>query len=282
MVYNAAGAQNSDATFIGNVNPFRYRGYYYDTETGLYYLQTRYYDPVICRFISRDSIEYADPESINGLNLYAYCGNNPVMNVDPNGTLVISFIVGLVVSFAIGFASSSISQGIQYGWENINWVQSVVDGLFAVASTALAATGVGLGASIGLGAVLGFGQYAMDSAFHGESLTWSGAISAILVGAVAGAFSGAGASNGKVLAKGMTGRAETGMKALITTVNRYGANSAAFKNVMNLYRKAIATSVQNTINREFTKSVIKIGGSVIVSPGLQWLTRTFLQWIGIQ
>ena len=205
-----------------------------------------------------------------------------MMNVDPNGTLVISFIVGLVVSFAIGFASSSISQGIQYGWENINWVQSVVDGLFAVASTALAATGVGLGASIGLGAVLGFGQYAIDSAFHGESLTWSGAISAILVGAVAGAFSGAGASNGKVLAKGMTGRAETGMKALITTVNRYGANSAAFKNVMNLYRKAIATSVQNTINREFTKSVIKIGGSVIVSPGLQWLTRTFLQWIGIQ
>ena len=282
VVYNAAGAQNSDVTFIGNLNPFRYRGYYYDVETGLYYLQTRYYDPVVCRFISRDSIEYADPETINGLNLYAYCGNNPVMNVDPNGTLVISFIVGLVVSFAIGFASSSISQGIQYGWENINWVQSVVDGLFAVASTALAATGVGLGASIGLGAVLGFGQYAIDSAFHGESLTWSGAISAILVGAVAGAFSGAGASNGKVLAKGMTGRAETGMKALITTVNRYGANSAAFKNVMNLYRKAIATSVQNTINREFTKSVIKIGGSVIVSPGLQWLTRTFLQWIGIQ
>ena len=281
-VLNASGVEIVTVNDIGNLNPFRYRGYYYDTETGLYYLQTRYYDPEVGRFISRDSIEYADPESINGLNLYAYCGNNPVMNVDPNGTLVISFIVGLVVSFAIGFASSSISQGIQYGWENINWVQSVVDGLFAVASTALAATGVGLGASIGLGAVLGFGQYAIDSAFHGESLTWSGAISAILVGAVAGAFSGAGASNGKVLAKGMTGRAETGMKALITTVNRYGANSAAFKNVMNLYRKAIATSVQNTINREFTKSVIKIGGSVIVSPGLQWLTRTFLQWIGIQ
>ena len=63
---------------IGELNPFRYRGYYYDTETELYYLQTRYYDPELGRFISQDSIEYAEPETINGLNLYAYCANNPV------------------------------------------------------------------------------------------------------------------------------------------------------------------------------------------------------------
>ena len=71
---------------IGVLNPFRYRSYYYDTETELYYLQTRYYDPELGRFISQDSIEYAAPETINGLNLYAYCGNNPVMNIDPTGT----------------------------------------------------------------------------------------------------------------------------------------------------------------------------------------------------
>ena len=71
---------------IGVLNPFRYRGYYYDTETELYFLQTRYYDPEVGRFISRDSIEYANPETINGLNLYAYCLNNPVINIDPNGT----------------------------------------------------------------------------------------------------------------------------------------------------------------------------------------------------
>ena len=62
------------------------RGYYYDTETKLYYLKSRYYDPEVGRFISVDGIEYLDPETINGLNLYAYCGNNPVMNVDSNGT----------------------------------------------------------------------------------------------------------------------------------------------------------------------------------------------------
>ena len=61
------------------INPFRYRGYYYDTETGLYYLNSRYYDPETGRFISPDSLDYLEPETCNGLNLYAYCGNNPVV-----------------------------------------------------------------------------------------------------------------------------------------------------------------------------------------------------------
>ena len=79
------GVVIESASHIGNVNPIRYRGYYYDTETKLYYLKTRYYDPEVGRFISIDSIDYVDPDTVNGLNLYAYCGNNPVMNVDPNG-----------------------------------------------------------------------------------------------------------------------------------------------------------------------------------------------------
>ncbi|MCQ2798616.1 MAG: RHS repeat-associated core domain-containing protein [Bacilli bacterium] len=63
-------------SFIGNVNPWRFKGYYYDVETGLYWLSSRYYDPEIGRFISPDSADYLDPTSINGLNLYAYCNNN--------------------------------------------------------------------------------------------------------------------------------------------------------------------------------------------------------------
>ena len=88
-------------------NPFRYRGYYYDTETDLYYLQTRYYDPEVGRFISQDSIEYADPETINGLNLYAYCGNNPVMRVDPEGTEWWHWLVGILVVAAVTVAMVS-------------------------------------------------------------------------------------------------------------------------------------------------------------------------------
>ncbi|MBR7100589.1 MAG: hypothetical protein IKC91_05525 [Clostridia bacterium] len=63
---------------LGELNPFRYRGYYYDEETGLYYLMSRYYDPEVGQFISPDSFNYLNPHTIGGVNLYAYCLNNPV------------------------------------------------------------------------------------------------------------------------------------------------------------------------------------------------------------
>ena len=97
-VQDENGADIADASHIGNRNPFRYRGYYYDTETELYYLQTRYYDPETGRFITIDGIEYLDPKTINGLNLYAYCGNNPVMNVDPMGTQASTHVVAVIFS----------------------------------------------------------------------------------------------------------------------------------------------------------------------------------------
>ena len=85
--YNAWGEVMISGTNIslGVINPYRYRDYYYDSGSGLYFLQTRYYDPQVGRFLSMDDVEYIDPETIGGVNLYAYCNNNPVMNVDPNG-----------------------------------------------------------------------------------------------------------------------------------------------------------------------------------------------------
>lgn len=73
------------ASTVGTLNPFRYRGYYYDTETGLYYLQSKYYNPEIGRFISKDDASYAYDTSCIGENLYAYCGNNPINRYDDNG-----------------------------------------------------------------------------------------------------------------------------------------------------------------------------------------------------
>ena len=84
-VLNANGVEITDNTHIGILNPFRYRSYYYDHGIGLYFLKTRYYDPQIGRFMTIDDISYLDPESINGLNLYAYCGDNPVNRYDFTG-----------------------------------------------------------------------------------------------------------------------------------------------------------------------------------------------------
>ena len=67
-------------------NPFRYRGYYYDQDLQLYYLNSRYYDGYTGRFISPDSLEYLGANGdLNSYNLYAYCGNNPVMYSDKFG-----------------------------------------------------------------------------------------------------------------------------------------------------------------------------------------------------
>lgn len=85
-----------DKDGIATKNPYRYRGYYLDKETDLYYLNSRYYDPEVGRFLSADSLGYMDPERVNGLNLYAYCNNNPVMYIDPDGTLA-GVIIGIII-----------------------------------------------------------------------------------------------------------------------------------------------------------------------------------------
>ena len=99
------------ADTLGVINPLRYRGYYYDTETGLYYLQSRYYSPDLMRFISQDDAKLSNRQGQPlGSNLYTYCLNNPVMNVDPTGKLPIWAkitigIVGIAASVALTIAT---------------------------------------------------------------------------------------------------------------------------------------------------------------------------------
>ena len=84
--YDAYGncSVSGDAS-LASYCKIRYRGYYFDTETGLYWVQTRYYNPQWCRWISPDTLDYLNPETAHGLNLYAYCGNDPVNYYDPSG-----------------------------------------------------------------------------------------------------------------------------------------------------------------------------------------------------
>ena len=89
----------SDTTLekIGTLNPFRYKDYYYDWETGWYYLNARYYDPDVGRFLNADSVEYlgADGSPLS-YNRYVYCGNNPVMYADPSGHLFGLITIGVL------------------------------------------------------------------------------------------------------------------------------------------------------------------------------------------
>lgn len=141
---------NMSYNSIGHTNPIRYRGYYYDSDAGLYYLKSRYYDPHTGRFINADDISYIDSESLNGLNLYAYCLNNPIMNIDP-----------------IGCAP---------------WWNWLISGLQIAVGAVLIATGVGagLGAMLVVGGAVGMVTNALGSQIGngaGSMLNGLGAVS---------------------------------------------------------------------------------------------------------
>ena len=164
---------------IGDVNPIRYRGYYYDVETQLFYCNSRYYSPELCRFISPDSIEYLDPESINGLNLYCYCYNNPIMYADPSGHapewlqgLAIGLaivgavlVVGAITALTMGVGTTimattmagAVIHGAAVGTLIGAGVGVVAGGIIGGAATDWSAEGIliGMGIGFGGGAIIG-------------------------------------------------------------------------------------------------------------------------------
>ena len=179
-VQDANGADIADASHIGNRNPFRYRGYYYDTETELYYLQTRYYDPETGRFITIDGIEYLDPETINGLNLYAYCGNNPVMNVDPTGTWDWGAFWNLIAGIAIVVTAAVISvataglAAAAFGVAGTAMASAMMAGA-AVGSLALGAASIGSQLIVNGYGNINLGTVAIDSIVGGVTGMLTGA-----------------------------------------------------------------------------------------------------------
>ena len=164
----AAGADNIE---IMETNPFRYRGYYWDKELNLYYLQTRYYDPQTGRFINADGIEYAleQYKNINALNLYSYCNNNPIMGIDPEGTKS-KFWGWLLTAFVAVVATAAIVVG------------TVVTG--GLVSAVLVGAGVGALTSMGSSVIAQGGFKDADP----WQVAKSGAIGAV-IGAASGAAS---------------------------------------------------------------------------------------------
>lgn len=210
QVLTSSGDLDTNQSSIGNINPFRYRGYHYDVETGLYYLNSRYYDPRIGRFISPDIMSILDETMMdaNGLNLYMYCGNNPVMRVDPMGREwwdVLAWIgLGLVAVAAIVLTAGiggAVIGGIIYG--------------AAIGTAVLGATGAAIGAAGGMIYDAANGNDFGTSILTGVKIGFG-------IGAIAGAI--IGGTIGGVAASSVTGLTNV---SLWTGLGKNGASIAA-------------------------------------------------------
>ena len=235
-VYDANGNEIANSitnpNHIGNLNPIRYRGYYFDTETGMYYLKSRYYDPQVGRFLNADSIEICvntQSDQINGLNLYAYCMNNPVMLTDAAGyssfwenlwkvvvgvVIIAGLIAGTIltggtlsvalagasigaVGGAIGATASTILTGDWDNFGNSFLIGTVAGGV----SGAVGGTVIGTTGQIWINAFIELISYSANTWINGDNPTLGGLMSSFLLGGFAGKIGGAGMLKGDGVAK---------------------------------------------------------------------------------
>lgn len=192
--YDPYGKVISTTGTMAEVNPVRYRSYYYDNETELYYLQSRYYDPAVGRFINADSLVSTDL-AVLAQNMYAYCENNPVNGEDQNGKFVLSAILaktavvvgkaalGASVNVLTTFVAAKVT-GQSYSWQDAgvaalsgalgtgNTPLKIAAGVVSGAYSAYMAykNGASIGGAIMTGAVSAYGTTASVANIAG----WTG------------------------------------------------------------------------------------------------------------
>ena len=174
------------ATSLGADNPFRYRGYYYDTETGLYYLTTRYYDPEVCRFISAD-VYMTTGQGVLGGNMFAYCLNNPLIYDDDQGGCGV--LGALLAGAAIGAVFGGVFGGITSLANGEGFWKGAVSGAISGAFIGLATSIVPGVLSGALGGAVG-GAFGYLATTPIDEWNWKDGIGAALENAVWGGLGG--------------------------------------------------------------------------------------------
>ena len=228
------GITGSMAGTLGKDNPYRFKGYYYDEETGMYYLKSRYYQPEICRFISADNEDVLIDTHVDlaNKNLYLYCDNNPVMRVDTGGQIWITLGImaaGGGIGMVIGAASSAITQYMFNG--EINWKSVGVAAVGGFVSGAVAASPLGLTGQIGVGAAVGAVSYVADCKVNGSALKVDELAVSAEAGAVSGRIGGSGANQYKALSNTIKTASKTTAR-FTRLISTKGSASLAAKRII--------------------------------------------------
>mgnify|MGYP002515998197 CR=1 FL=1 len=240
---------NASGYTVGDKNPFRYRGYYYDTETGLYYLNSRYYNPEFGRFISVDG--QLNKTGLSETNLFAYCDNNPINRADQGGNIW-HIVVGAFVGGLIGGVTQAVSNLIQGKSVTNGLVSSVLSG---AASGALAATGAGLITVIAGNAAISMAENAINQVIENKGFKNFDAVDMLIDGTISGAFGAMGGAG-----KGSKHLTKLGTQSIKRSFN--ALKCSGLKSGLAESRKALAYYQKNTAKyykgfwRGFTSDLI--------------------------
>jgi len=219
------------ASTLGVDNPLRYRGYYYDTDSGLYYLQSRYYDPELCRFLNADSPGYLGADgSLLSYNLFAYCENNPVIFQDSSGNSAILATLGImaiggVIGAVVSAVSSAITQKALTG--SVNWKSVGVSAATGFVSGAVAASPLGIEGQIAVGGAIGGLSYAADCYVNNKPINTGEVLLSTVTGMASGAIGGPGANEGMVLTDAIEYMGQTAAREARRANQAYAAKAVA-------------------------------------------------------
>ena len=180
--YNAWGKLVSTsgtlATTVGEYNPFRYKGYYFDSDTGMYYCHTRYYVPDWCRWLCADHVSLLDPSSLFEQNVYCYCNNNPICCIDPSGRFGFWALVAITLtSMIIGGGTQLISNAIA-GRKGSELWRGVAGAALGTGVNALALClamptgGASLVIAAGISSAVQTGVDTLETIIRGENVDW--------------------------------------------------------------------------------------------------------------
>lgn len=164
-----------DTKGLAEINPFLYKGYYFDRESGMFYCHTRYYVPEWCRWLNADNIAYLRIDDLTQTSLFIYCGNNPISGIDTEGTKLSKrgkswLKIGLSIALVLGFAVATVATG------------GLATAIGAVCASAAIGGAVGLATGVINGAIEGkeSGDYLESIANNAFLSTASGTMSGLL------------------------------------------------------------------------------------------------------
>ena len=199
--YDAWGNILSQSGSMADANPLRYRGYYYDSETGFYYLQSRYYDPATRRFINADVYSSTDTSDAVSCDMFVYCGNNPTASSDSDGEFW-HIVIGAVIGAVANALSTAVDAVKESGWDALSdgktWAKIGTSALAGAINGGVTASGVGALAAGVVGGITGGLEEVAHQSIDAGRITvtdWKKVATKSATGFVSGYSSGGAARN---------------------------------------------------------------------------------------